>query len=105
MLRSTHRGQVLSAPNGTIRCRRAPGTEAEQCLERGRGCSTTVMSERELVQVDLKLRSTDAMMGADEPLLQVANRAIGERHDRFGALAEFARQRSADMLRLSVTVR
>ena len=100
MLRSADRGQVLSTPNSSIRSRRASGAEAEQCLERGRRCSATVMPERKLVQVDLKLRSTDAMMGADEPLLQVANRAIGERHDRLGALAELARERlrARDML-------
>ena len=51
------------------------------------------MPKRELVQVDLELRATDAMMGPDEPLLEIADRAISERHDRLGTLAELAAQR------------
>ena len=40
------------------------------------------------------------MMGADEPLLQIADRAIRQRHDRLRALAEVAAQRlrARDML-------
>jgi len=39
------------------------------------------VTKGELVEVDLKLGATDAMMGPDEPLLKIADRAIRERHD------------------------
>ena len=50
------------------------------------------MPKDELIQIDLELSSTHAVVGADQPLLEVANRAISERHCRFRALAEFGSQ-------------
>src|SRR5688572_3575704 len=100
MLRSVGRRQVLSAPNLSIGCRRAPGPEAKQRLK-GRGRRPpTVVPERELVQVDLELRSTDTMVSADKPLLKIADRTIRQRHDGVGSLAELAAQRlrSRDMI-------
>src|SRR5688572_32144372 len=99
MLRSVGRRQVLSAPNLTIRCRRAAGPEAKQRLK-GRGrCPPTVVPERKLVQVNLELRSTDPMVRADKPLLKIADRAIRQRDNRVGSLPELATQRlrSRDM--------
>ena len=93
MLRSAIGHHVLSAPNSAVRSRRAPSAETEQRLK-GRGrFPPAVMAKRELVQVHLELRSTDAMMGPDEPLLQIADRAVRQRHDRLGSPAELAAQR------------
>ncbi len=87
------RRQILPASYALIRCRRAASPEAKQCLERGRGRPPAVVPERELVQVDLELGSTDTMVRADEPLLQVADRAVRQRHDRLGSFAQILPQR------------
>ena len=67
--------------------------ETEQGLKSRGRFPPTVMSKGELVQVDVELRTTDAVMGPDEPLLQIADRAVSERHDRCGSLAEIATTR------------
>jgi hypothetical protein len=43
--------------------------------------------EDELIQINLELSSAHAMVGADQPLLEVANRAISEWYGRFRAFA------------------
>src|SRR5713101_2848173 len=47
----------------------------------------------ELVEVGLELGAGDPVMSADEPLLEVADGAIGEWHHRRRALAQFGSQR------------
>ena len=90
---------VLSAPNPSIRCWRTTRSESEQRLKGRRRCSPTIVPEHELVQINLELRSTDAMMGADEPLLKIANNAVRQRHGRWGSLSELHayRLRARDM--------
>ena len=56
--------------------------------ERPPSVSTAIVSKGELVQIDLELCPADAMIGADQPLLQVANGAVGERYRRRGSLTE-----------------
>jgi hypothetical protein len=63
---------VPSASNPSVGRRSAPGPEAEQDLKG----STTIVPKHELVQIDLKLRFTDAVVRADQPLLHVANGAV-----------------------------
>jgi hypothetical protein len=50
--------------------------------------------EDKLIQIDLELSSANAMVGADQPLLEVANRAISEWHGPWqpvaGAMASSA---------------
>ena len=52
------------------------------------GC-LAVVSEDELVEVDLELTAADAMVGTNQPLLEVTHGSVGQRHDRFGTLAQF----------------
>jgi hypothetical protein len=51
-------------------------------LEGGHRLATPVVAEDELIQVRLELSPADAMVGADQPLLKVADRAIRERDYR-----------------------
>ena len=40
------------------------------------------MAEHKLIEVHLQLGAADAVVRADQPLLQVADRAVGQRDDR-----------------------
>src|SRR5687767_14149394 len=95
MLRSATVGrrQISSATNLLIRCRRPVGPEAEQRLKGGRRRLPPVVPERELVEIHLQLRSTDTMMGADQPLLKVADRPARQRDHRSGAFPKVLTQR------------
>jgi len=73
-----------------------PAPQAEQGLERRHRRSPSIMAEHKLVEVHLQLRAADAVVRADQPLLQVADRAVGERHDRRDSPA----QGRSDRLRL-----
>jgi hypothetical protein len=56
-----------------------------------KGCHrllTAIVPEDELVEVDLELVLADAMIGSDQPLLEVADCSVSERYDRFGALPQ-----------------
>ena len=94
MLRSTKANlHVLRAPNPLVGCRCAPGPEAKQRLKGRHGLPPTVVPEHELVQVDLELGLTDSVIRADQPLLQVADRAVRQWHHRRGAFAQVAFER------------
>jgi hypothetical protein len=67
--------------------------EAKKCLERCHGLSPTVVPKDELVKVDLQVTTAYAMVGTDDPLLEIANSAIGQRSDGQHTLAEFGPQR------------
>ena len=90
MLRSAVRRleDIARATNAAIGCRRAPSAEAEQCLERGHGLLPPIVPKDELVQVHLELRATDTVIRPDQPMLEITDRTIRERHDRGGALAQ-----------------
>jgi len=49
--------------------RLAPGTEAEQGLERGHGQPPPVVSKDEFIEAGLELVATHAVIGPDQPLL------------------------------------
>jgi hypothetical protein len=51
------------------------------------GCRllAVVMTEDELILIDLELSSADAVVGADQPLLEVAHGSIGQGHSGFHA--------------------
>jgi hypothetical protein len=51
-------------------------------LERGHRRLAAVVPKDEFVEIDQQVPATDPVIGADELLLQVADRAVGERHDR-----------------------
>jgi len=66
--------------------------QAKESLESGHGLPPTVVSEDELVEVDLELAAANAVVGANQPLLQVTDGSVGQGHDRFGTLAQFGSQ-------------
>ena len=63
-------------------------SQAQESLDSGHGLLAAVVSEAELVEVDLELTAADALMGANQPLVQVADGSIGEGHERFDALRQ-----------------
>ena len=63
-------------------------SEAKESLKSGHRLPATVVPEDELVQVDLELAAAYAVVGANEPLLQVTDGSVGQRHDRFGTFAQ-----------------
>jgi len=101
MLRSAIGRHVLSAPNPSVRCRRAAGAETKQRLKGRHRCSPTIVSKHEFVQVDLELSSADSVMSANQPVLEVADDAIGEWYDR---ARTFTERRSQRLLKRDVPV-
>ena len=79
---------VPGSSNAAIGRRRPSRTEAEQCLKGGHRLPPTIVPKHKLIQVDLQLRLTDPMVGPNQPLLQVADRAVRKRHDRGYAFAQ-----------------
>src|SRR5712692_11018551 len=84
MLRSSSAddSDILTAPQAASGRRGAPRAEAEERLERRHRRSPPIMAEHKFVEVDLQLRAADTMVRADQPLLQVADGAVGQRDDR-----------------------
>ena len=74
--------------------RRGPvrSAEAEQGLKRRHGLAPAIVTKDELVEVDGKLGTADAMVGANQPLLEVANGPVGERHHRGDASVQVTAQ-------------
>src|SRR6266542_6108246 len=103
MLGSAVMGQslkVLGTPDATGGCGRPPGAQAEERLEAGHGGPPPIVPKDELIEVDLELAAADTVVGTDQPLLQVADGAVGKRDDGFGALSqpELRRLRPRDVL-------
>ena len=67
-------------------------SETEQGLKGGHGLSPAIVTKDELIQVDGKLGAADAVAGADQPLLKVADGAVGQRHDRWDASTQVTAQ-------------
>ena len=80
--------QIAGTPNPVIRCRRATAAQPEQRLKRRHRLPPAVVSKHKLVEVRLKLRLADAVIGTDQPLLQVPDRTIGQRNDRHRTASE-----------------
>ena len=95
--------QISSAADQPSRRWPVRTPQSEQCLKRSHGGLPAVVSERELVEIDLQMMAADAMVRADEPLLQVADRAVGQGHDRRHAAPQRepprARRRDAPRVR------
>jgi hypothetical protein len=62
-------------------------------LKSGHRCLAAIVVEDELIQVNLELLATHTVVGADQPLLQVPDGPIGQRHHRSRAFAKVALQR------------
>jgi hypothetical protein len=79
----------------------APALDATRVLASGRcpgragghRLPAPIVSKDELIEIGLELRAADAVIGADQPVLQIPDRAIREGHDRGGALAQGRAQR------------
>ena len=67
-------------------------SKAQESLESGHGLPPAVVSEDELVEVDLELTATNAVVGANQPLLQVADGSV-----RPGGTTELAPLRNSDL--------
>jgi hypothetical protein len=85
--------QIPSPSNATVGRGHAPGSQTEQRLEGGHRLLAPIVSKDELIEIDLELSAADAVIGADQPLLEVPDRAVGQRHHRLGTLAQIDSQR------------
>ena len=59
-----------------VGCGFLPGSEAEERLERCHGLLPPVVAKDEFVEIDLELIAAHTMISSDQPLLQVADRAV-----------------------------
>ena len=66
--------------------------KTQESLESSHRLPATVVSEHELVEVDLELTAAYAVVGANQPWLQVPKGSVGQGHDRLGTLAQFGPQ-------------
>ncbi len=85
--------KVCRAPYLVVGCRGARSSQAEKSLESSHGLLSAIVPKDELVKVDLELGAAYPVVSADEPLLQVTDGAIRERHRGFRALAQLGSQR------------
>src|SRR5712691_10824522 len=69
--------KVQRIADAIVRCRSAGGSEAKESLEGRHGLLSAIVPKDELVEVGLELGAADPVMSADEPLLEVADGAIG----------------------------
>ena len=72
---------------------RASGSAAQQRLTRRWWCPPPIVPNHALIEVDRKRCLTDAMGRADQPRLQVPNRAVRQWHHRRGAVPQGASER------------
>jgi len=85
-------GKVCSAPYLLIRGRLAPGSETKQCLERGHGLPAPIVAEDEFIKINLKLIAAHAVIGSDQPLLEIPNGSVCQRQYRVRAFAQIDSQ-------------
>ena len=69
--------QIARAADDAPRGRSPRAAESEQRLKRRHGRFPAVVPKGEFVEIDLQMRAADAVVRADEPLLQVADRPGG----------------------------
>src|SRR5712692_2481133 len=84
---------IAPALDAAIGCRCPTSAQAEERLKGRHRLPPAVVPEYELIEVRLELGPTDAVVGANEPVLKIADDTIGEWHDRGGSLAERRPQR------------
>lgn len=63
--------------------------ETEKCLKRSHRRASSVVTEDELVEVDLQMLGAHASVGAAEPGLEVRDRPVRPRQDRVGVAVTF----------------
>jgi hypothetical protein len=57
------------------------------------GSRRRLWREDEFIEIDLELIATHAVIGPNQPLLQIANRSVSQRDYRLGALPQIDPQR------------
>src|SRR6266566_6853549 len=82
---------IAPAPDAAVGCRPASAAEAEQGLKSRHRLLASIVWENELVQIHLQLRAADTVIGADQPVLEIPDRAVRQRHDRGGTLRRAGR--------------
>ena len=85
-------GKVCAAPYLLICGRLAPGPETEQGLERGHGLPAPIVAKDEFIKINLKLIAAHAVIGCDQPLLEIPNGAVCQRQHRLRAFAQIDSQ-------------
>jgi len=85
-------GKVCAAPYLLICGRLARGPETEQGLERGHGLPAPIVAKDEFIKINLKLIAAHAVIGSDQPLLEIPNGAVCQRQHRLRAFAQIDSQ-------------
>ena len=70
--------QIQSTSNAAVSRGPLLCSQTEQSLKSRHGLVTPIMAKNELIEVNLELRAADAVVGADEPLLKVADSTVGQ---------------------------
>src|SRR5260370_33824931 len=81
-----------------------PSSKSEQRLERRHRRFPPIVTKYEFIQVNLELIATHAVMGPQQPLLEMANGPVCRRHYGLPAFPEFLwpRLASQQMLKASL---
>ena len=82
--------QIQSTSNAAVSRGRLSCSQTEQSLKSGHGLVTPIVAKNKFIEVNLKLRTADTVVGTDQPLLEIAERPVSQRDDRFGALAQLS---------------
>ena len=92
--------QIQRASNTVVRRGGLSRSQTEQGLEGGHRLLAPIVSKDKLIEVNLELSAANAVIGTDQPLLEVADGAVGQRYHRRGPLAQigFQRLRARDVL-------
>jgi len=84
---------IAPAANANVGRRRPAALQAEQGLEGRHRLLAAIVPKDELVEIRLQLRAADAVIGADQPLLEVPDGAVCQRDHRPGTRAKCRSQR------------
>ena len=70
-----------------------PGSKSKQRLERRHRRLPPIVPKHELIQINLELIAADTVVGTDQPLLEIANGAVCQRHHGLRAFAQIDPER------------
>ncbi len=70
--------QIQSTSNAAVSRGSLLCPKTEQSLKSGHGLVTPIVAKNKLVEVNLALRAADAVVGTDQPLLEVADSTVGQ---------------------------
>jgi predicted nuclease with RNAse H fold len=79
MLRSAVCQHIAPATDAAVGRWRATSPKAEQRLKGGHGLFTAIVPKDKLVQIRLELRAAHTVIGPDQPVLEIPDRAVRER--------------------------